>query len=96
MMNKKIKLVNMDQVMLVRRILPCQRWAFNLWEFNSAKHQMLRKLYDTTHKDVWRVMFKSAEIPPPLIEDRRPWTQCKAPCRSGKHLYFSAYLFAQV
>ena len=69
-MSKKIKLVNVVQVMLFRRILPCQRRAFNLWEFDSAKHQMLRELYDTTHKDVWRVLFKSAEIPPPLTEDR--------------------------
>ena len=68
MMSKKIKLVNMVQVMLFRRILPCQRWAFNLWEFVPAKHQTLRGLYDTTHKDVWRVLFKGAEVPPSLTE----------------------------
>ena len=28
MRDKKIKLVNMVQVMLIHRILPCQRWAF--------------------------------------------------------------------
>ena len=44
MKDKKIKLVNVVQVMLVRRILPCQRWAFNLWEFVPAEHQMLQKL----------------------------------------------------
>ena len=38
MMSKKIKLVNVVQVMLFRRILPCQRRAFNLWEFDLAKH----------------------------------------------------------
>ena len=32
MISKKIKLVNMVQVMLFRRILPCQRRAFNMWE----------------------------------------------------------------
>ena len=69
-MSKKIKLVNVVQVMLFRRILPCQRRAFNLWEFDPAKHQTLRELYDTTHEDVWRVMFKGAEVPPPLTEDR--------------------------
>ena len=42
MMSKKIKLVNVVQVMLFRWILPCQRWAFNLWEFDPAKHQTLR------------------------------------------------------
>ena len=70
MMSKKIKLVNVVQVMLFRRILLCQRRAFNLWEFDSAKHQMLQELYDMTHKDVWRVLFKGAEVPPSLTEDR--------------------------
>ena len=69
-MSKKIKLVNMVQVMLFRRILPCQQRVFNLWEFDPAKHQTLRELYDMTHEDVWRVMFKGAEVPPSLTEDR--------------------------
>ena len=43
-MDKKIKLVNMVQVMLVRRILPGQRRAFNLWEFVPGVHQTLREL----------------------------------------------------
>ena len=41
MISKKIKLVNVVQVMLFRRILPCQRRAFNMWEFDPAEHQML-------------------------------------------------------
>ena len=36
MISKKIKLVNVVQVMLFRRILPCQQLAFNLWEFDPA------------------------------------------------------------
>ena len=35
-----------------------------------AKHQTLRELFDMMHKDVWRVLFKGAEVPPPLTEDR--------------------------
>ena len=70
MISKKIKLVNVVQVMLFRRFLPCQRHAFNMWEFDPAKHQTLRELFDTTHKDVWKVLFKGAEVPPPLTEDR--------------------------
>ena len=31
LVNKKLKLVNVVQVMLIRRILPCQQRAFNLW-----------------------------------------------------------------
>ena len=68
--SKKIKLVNVVQVMLFRRILPCQRRAFNMWEFDPAKHQTLRELFDTTHQDIWKVLFKSAKVPPPLTEDR--------------------------
>ena len=52
MIGKKIKLVNVVQVMLIRRILPCQRRAFNLWEFDQTEHQTLRELFDTTHEDV--------------------------------------------
>ena len=69
-MSKKIKLVNVVQVMLFRRILPCQQQVFNLWEFDPAKHQTLRELYGTTHEDVWRVLFKGAEVPLSLTEDR--------------------------
>ena len=70
MISKKIKLVNMVQVMLHRRILPCQQWAFNLWEFDPAQHRTLNRLFDTTHEDAWKVLFKSAEVPPPTTEDR--------------------------
>ena len=44
MITKNIKLVNVIQVMLIRQILPCQRRAFNSWEFVPAEHQMLRRL----------------------------------------------------
>ena len=70
MRDKKIKLVNMVQVMLVRRILSCQRRAFNLWEFVLAEHLTLRELYGTTHKDTWKALFKASEIPPPTSEVR--------------------------
>ena len=41
MKDKNIKLVNVIQVMLIPRIPPCQRRAFNLWEFVPAEHQTL-------------------------------------------------------
>ena len=69
MVDKKLKLVNVVQVMLVRRILPCQQREFALWEFNPAQHRTLNRLFDTTHEDAWRVLFKSAEVPPPITED---------------------------
>ena len=70
MASKKLKLVNIVQVMLIRRILPCQQRDFTLWEFDPAQHQTLSELFDTTHKDVWKVLFKGAEVPPSLAEDR--------------------------
>ena len=36
MVNKKLKLVNVVQVMLILRVLPCQQRAFKLWEFDPA------------------------------------------------------------
>ena len=69
-MDKKVKLVNVVQVMLFRRILSCQRWAFNLWEFDPAQHQTLSRLFDTTHEDAWKVLYKSSEVHPPTTEDR--------------------------
>ena len=70
MISKKIKLVNVVQVMLLRRILPCQRRAFNLWEFDPAQHQTLSRLFDTTHEDAWKVLFKGSEVSQPITEDR--------------------------
>jgi hypothetical protein len=42
MVDKNIKLVNVIQVMLFRRILPCQSRTCHLWEFDPAKHQTLQ------------------------------------------------------
>ena len=47
MVNKKLKLIKVVQVMLIRWILPCQQWAFNLWEFNPEQHRTLNKLFNT-------------------------------------------------
>ena len=71
MITRKIKLVDVIQVMLVRRILPCQHQTCYLWEFDLAKHQTLLRLFGTTHEDIWKVPFKGSETPPPLTKDRR-------------------------
>ena len=70
LVDKKLKLVNIVQVMLIRRILPCQRRGFNMWEFDPAQHQTLSGLFDTTYEDVWKVLFKGAEAPASATEDR--------------------------
>ena len=70
LVNKPIRLVNVIQVMLVRRILPCQQRDFNLWEFDPAQHQTLNRLFDMTYEDVWKVLTKGAEAPASASEDR--------------------------
>ena len=67
-MDKNLKLVNVIQVMLIRRILPCQQRAFKLWEFDPAQHQTLRRLFDTMYEDAWKVLFKGAEAPASATE----------------------------
>ena len=70
LVNKKLKLVNVVQVMLIRRILMCQRRGFNMWEFYPAQHQTLSGLFDTTYKEAWRMLFKGADAPASATEDR--------------------------
>ena len=79
LVNKKLKLVNMIQVMLVRQILPCQRRAVNLWEFVPTEHRTLQRLYDMTHKSAWKELFKASEVPPPISEDSGLHV-ARAPC----------------
>ena len=69
MITKKIKLVNVIQVMLIRRILPCQRRTCYLWEYDPAEHQTLRGLFVTMHKGIWKALFKASETPPPTTEN---------------------------
>ena len=70
LVDKKLKLVNVVQVMLLRQIHPCQRRGFNMWEFDPAQHQTLSRLFDTMYEDVWKVLFKGAEAPASATEDR--------------------------
>ena len=73
--DKKVKVVNVVQVMLIRLILLCQQRAFNLWEFDPARHQTLSRLFDTTYEDAWKVLFKGTEAPASATEDRGFSTQ---------------------
>mgnify|MGYP005824795751 CR=1 FL=1 len=88
MKDKNIKLVNVIQVMLIRRILPCQRRAFNLWEFIPAEYQTLQRLYGMKHKNAWKALFKATEVSPLITEDRglhaaRPPSQVSSQVATG-------------
>ena len=93
MNDRKIKIVNMVLVMLIRRVLPCQRRTCYLWEYYPAKHQTLREIFDTTHQDIWKVLFKSAEVPPPLTKDRG--LSAKRPANPVSSLYLIRCSFPQ-
>ena len=58
MIDKNIKLVNVIQVMLVRRILPCQSRTCHLWEFDPAEHQTLQEFFGATHEGIWKVLLR--------------------------------------
>ena len=85
MKDKNIKLVNVIQVMLVRRILPCQSRTCHLWEFDPAEHQTLQQFFGTTHEDIWKVLFKSGKSWPDSAEDRG--YQLSRPASSVSHCY---------
>ena len=85
MMDKNVKLVDVIQVMLIRRILPCQNRACHLWEFDPAEHKTLQWFFGTTHEDIWKVLFKANETWPKMTEDRghnlaHPTSSVSFPC----------------
>ena len=69
MIIRQVKLVNVVQVMLIRRILPCQCRTCHLWEYDPAKHQTLLELFGMMHEDIWKVLFKANEVPPAMDEN---------------------------
>lgn len=76
--DKNIKLVNVVQVMLVRRILPCQSRTCHLWEFDPAKHHTLLEFFGTMHEVIWKVLFKPNKTWPDTAEDRGHNLACPA------------------
>ena len=62
-------LTDMIQVMLVRRSLPCQRRPPHMWEFNPEGPQTLQRFFGTTHKEIWKLLFKTQTSWPKMSED---------------------------
>ena len=52
MIEKKTSLVDVVQVMLFRRILPCQRQTLHMWEFNPTGPRTLQQFFGTTHEEI--------------------------------------------
>ena len=51
-MDKNVNLVDVIQVMLLYRILPCQRRPLHMWEFNPAGPRTLQWFFGTMHEDI--------------------------------------------
>ena len=69
MLGKKVGLTNVVQIMLFRRILPCQRWTQYMWEFDPASPRILQWFFGTKHKDMWKLLFKTQKTWPETSED---------------------------
>ena len=69
MIEKDITLADVVQVMLIRRALPCQRWPLNMWEFNPEGPWTLHRFFGTTHKGIWKLLFKNQKTWPRTSND---------------------------
>ena len=70
MEDRAIRLVDVVQVMLVHLIHPYQQRSCDLWEYDPAEHQTLRELFSSSHKDIWKMLFKSGKPWPDSAMDR--------------------------
>ena len=59
MLSQNVGLTNIVQIMLFRRILPCQCGASPMWEFNSKEPRTLQHFLGTTHEGMWKLLFKA-------------------------------------
>ena len=69
MMEKNTSLADVIQVMLFRRILPCQHRPLHLWEFKPAGPRILQRFFGTTHEEIWKLLFKEQKSWPGMTED---------------------------
>lgn len=51
-MEKNTSLADVVQVMLFRRILPCQLRTLHIWEFNPASPRTLQRFFSKMHEDL--------------------------------------------
>ena len=69
MIAKNITLADVIQVMLIRRALPCQRRPLKMWEFNPEGPRTLQWFNGTTHKGIWKLLFKKQKSWPKSSDD---------------------------
>ena len=69
MIAKDLTLADVVQVMLIRRALPCQRRPLKMWEFNPEGPWTLQRFYGSTHKGIWKLLFKKQKSWPRSSDD---------------------------
>ena len=84
LIKKDINLVKVIQVMLVRRVLPCQRRSLRMWEFNPEGPRTIQQFFGVTLEEMYGLFFGSRIKCPDTTEDaglncNRPDTQVSNP-----------------
>ena len=80
LLERDVSLVKVMQVMLVRRVLPCQRRSLRMWEFNPEGPRTIQHFFGVTLEEMYRLFFGSRIKCPDTTEDaglncNRPDTQ---------------------
>ena len=65
-LGKNVGLTNVIQIMLFRRILPCQRRASSMWEFKPEDLRMLHHFFSGAHEGMWKLLFKAQKSSWPM------------------------------
>ena len=69
MINKKVGLANVVQIMLHRRLLPFQDRVAPMWSYKPEDPATVLHFYRMTHAKLWKVLFKPQKDWPTKEED---------------------------
>ena len=91
LLKRDIGLVKVIQVMLVRRVLPCQRRSLRMWEFNPEGPRIIQHFLGMTLEEMYKLFFRPQIKCPDTTEDaglscNRPDTQVSNPV--AEHVVF--------
>ena len=91
-LKRDVNLVKIMQVMLVRRVLPCQRRPLRMWEFNPEGPRTVQQFFGMMLKEMYELFFGSRIKCPDTTEDgglncNRPDTQVSNSATEDTILY---------
>ena len=98
LLKRDISLVKVIQVMLVRRVLPCQRRSLRMWEFNPEGSRTIQHFLGMMFEGMYRLFFGSQIKCPDTTEDaglncNRPDTQVSNSATEHAVIIFVTTLF---